>query len=69
MRLRSPLKFPFQIAGPPATLLVMIERDFEVPFVADLALREKQIQQNYRPILAVHKWSKPGGRSPYAIRD
>lgn len=40
----------------------MIERDFDVPFVADLALREKQIQQNYRPIVAVHKWfaRRPG---------
>jgi adenine-specific DNA methylase len=40
----------------------MIERDFDVPFVADLALREKQIQQNYRPIIAVHKWfaRRPG---------
>jgi putative DNA methylase len=34
----------------------MIERNFDVPFVAALALREKQIQQNYRPIMAVHKW-------------
>lgn len=34
----------------------MIERAFDIPFVADLALREKQIQQNYRPIIAVHKW-------------
>jgi hypothetical protein len=34
----------------------MIERGFDVPFVADLALREKQIQQNYRPIMAVQKW-------------
>jgi len=34
----------------------MIERDFDVPFIADLALREKQIQQNYRPVIAVHKW-------------
>jgi hypothetical protein len=34
----------------------MIERDFDMPFVADLALREKQIQRNYRPIMAVHKW-------------
>jgi hypothetical protein len=34
----------------------MIERSFDISFVADLALREKQIQQNYRPILAVHKW-------------
>jgi adenine-specific DNA methylase len=40
----------------------MIERDFDVPFVAVLALREKQIQQNYRPIIAVHKWfaRRPG---------
>jgi len=40
----------------------MIERDFDVAFVADLALREKQIQQNYRPIMAVHKWfaRRPG---------
>jgi putative DNA methylase len=40
----------------------MIERDFDVSFVADLALREKQIQQTYRPIIAVHKWfaRRPG---------
>lgn len=40
----------------------MIERSFEIPFIADLALREKQIQQNYRPIIAVHKWfaRRPG---------
>jgi putative DNA methylase len=40
----------------------MIERDFDIPFVSDLALREKQIQQNYRPIIAVHKWfaRRPG---------
>ena len=40
----------------------MIERNFDVAFVADLALREKQIQQNYRPIVAVHKWfaRRPG---------
>ncbi len=39
-----------------------IERNFDVPFVAALALREKQIQQNYRPIIAVHKWfaRRPG---------
>lgn len=39
-----------------------IERRFDVPFVADLALREKQVQQNYRPIIAVHKWfaRRPG---------
>ncbi len=40
----------------------MIEKDFDIPFVAGLALREKQIQQNYRPIIAVHKWfaRRPG---------
>ena len=40
----------------------MIERDFNVPFVAGLALREKQIQQNYRPLISIHKWfaRRPG---------
>jgi adenine-specific DNA methylase len=40
----------------------MIENTFDVPFVAAMALREKQIQQNYRPIIAVHKWfaRRPG---------
>ena len=39
-----------------------IEQNFNVSFVAELALREKQIQQNYRPIIAVHKWfaRRPG---------
>ena len=39
-----------------------IEHGFDVPFVAALALKEKQIQQNYRPIIAVHKWfaRRPG---------
>src|SRR5438132_3209258 len=40
----------------------MIEKDFNIRFIASLALREKQIQQNYRPIIAVHKWfaRRPG---------
>ena len=40
----------------------MIEKDFDLSFIADLALREKQIQQNYRPVIAVHKWfaRRPG---------
>lgn len=40
----------------------MIEKDFDIPFIAELALREKQIQQNYRPIIAAHKWfaRRPG---------
>jgi len=29
-----------------------IERNFDVAFVAEMASREKQIQQNYRPIIA-----------------
>lgn len=39
-----------------------IEKSFDVEFVAGMALREKQIQQNYRPIIAVHKWfaRRPG---------
>ncbi|MGB9846535.1 MAG: DUF1156 domain-containing protein, partial [Desulfotomaculales bacterium] len=39
-----------------------IERSFDIPFVTDLALREKQIQQSYRPVIAVHKWfaRRPG---------
>ncbi len=40
----------------------MIEKHFDIPLIADLALREKQIQQNYRPVIAVHKWfaRRPG---------
>ena len=40
----------------------MIEKNFDIPFVANLARREKQIQQNYRPIIAIHKWfaRRPG---------
>ncbi|MGB9498925.1 MAG: DUF1156 domain-containing protein [Dissulfuribacterales bacterium] len=40
----------------------MIEKNFDMAFIADLALREKQIQQNYRPVIAVHKWfaRRPG---------
>jgi putative DNA methylase len=39
-----------------------IEFRFRTEFVAALALREKQIQQHYRPIIAVHKWfaRRPG---------
>jgi len=41
---------------------VSIENNFDIPFIAALALKEKQIQQNYRPIIAVHKWfaRRPG---------
>ena len=39
-----------------------IERHFDVPLIAAMALKEKQIQQNYRPIIGVHKWfaRRPG---------
>ena len=39
-----------------------IERRFDVPLIAGMALREKQIQQSYRPIIGVHKWfaRRPG---------
>lgn len=39
-----------------------IETRFDIALIAALALREKQIQQNYRPIIAVHKWfaRRPG---------
>ena len=42
--------------------LMTIEKNYNIGFVAALALREKQIQQNYRPIIAVHKWfaRRPG---------
>ncbi|MCW2277660.1 DUF1156 domain-containing protein [Heliophilum fasciatum] len=40
----------------------MIEKDFDISFIAALALNEKQIQQNYRPLIGVHKWfaRRPG---------
>lgn len=51
------LTFPNQIHS-----IMTIERRFDIPLIAALALKEKQIQQNYRPIIAVHKWfaRRPG---------
>jgi adenine-specific DNA methylase len=39
-----------------------LESQFDVTFTAILALREKQIQQSYRPVIGVHKWfaRRPG---------
>ena len=39
-----------------------LEQHFDPTFAARLALREKQIQQNYRPIIGIHKWfaRRPG---------
>ena len=45
-----------------STAHMTIEARFNIPLIASLALREKQIQQVYRPIIAVHKWfaRRPG---------
>ncbi len=39
-----------------------LEQRFDASFVAALALREKQVQQNYRPVIGIHKWfaRRPG---------
>lgn len=39
-----------------------LEHRYDVPFVARLAIREKQVQQSYRPIIGIHKWfaRRPG---------
>lgn len=39
-----------------------IEKNFDVSFIVALALGEKHIQQNYRPVSAVHQWftRRPG---------
>jgi len=41
---------------------VGIEEKFDVSFMARLTAEEKQIQQNYRPVIGVHKWfaRRPG---------
>jgi len=38
----------------------VIEKDFDVPFIADIALREKQIQQNDHAYGAIAPNSGPG---------
>ena len=55
------------IAKPPKTyynLPMPIENHFDIPFISALALREKQIQQNCRPIIAMNKWfvRRPGAQ-------
>ncbi len=39
-----------------------LEDRFDAAFAASMALREKQIQQNFRPYIGVHKWfaRRPG---------
>src|SRR5438093_12558880 len=50
------------LAGEDLKTAMTIERRFDISLIAALALREKQVQQNYRPIIAVHKWfaRRPG---------
>lgn len=45
-----------------ASLPGHLETRFDLGFVAEMALREKQVQQRYRPVIAVHKWfaRRPG---------
>lgn len=44
------------------TQSMTIEDNYNIKFIATMALREKQIQQNYRPLIGVHKWfaRRPG---------
>jgi len=39
-----------------------LEGNFDAVFATSLALREKQIQQSYRPVIGIHKWfaRRPG---------
>lgn len=48
--------------SPEGASILSLEHDFDPTFTARLALREKQIQQSYRPIIGVHKWfaRRPG---------
>lgn len=46
----------------PARFGFGLETRFDTAFVGRLALREKQVQQNYRPVIGIHKWfaRRPG---------
>jgi adenine-specific DNA methylase len=54
--------FAIQRRGSLEDTALPLERDFDATFATKLALREKQIQQNYRPLIGVHKWfaRRPG---------
>jgi len=51
-----------QVEGHHAESRTRLEQQFDPTFATRLALREKQIQQNYRPIIGIHKWfaRRPG---------
>ena len=44
-----------------------IEENFDIPLIAAMALKEKQIQQNYRPIIGVRLILR-GGYLPSHLR-
>lgn len=50
---------PAVVVAPPAGTL---ESRYDAAFTAKMALREKQVQQSYRPIIGIHKWfaRRPG---------
>ena len=53
---------PLTRQRPPRAERRRLEDRFDRTFVTRLALREKQIQQNYRPVIGIHKWfaRRPG---------
>ena len=48
------------MTNPP--MMLGLEMSFDVAFAAELAAREKQVQQAYRPVIGIHKWfaRRPG---------
>ena len=62
-RLRPPKRvLPSRATSIHGARALSVETNFDATFAAALALREKQIQQNYRPLIGIHKWfaRRPG---------
>ncbi|HVP65710.1 MAG TPA: hypothetical protein VMT17_00445 [Anaeromyxobacteraceae bacterium] len=65
-RIRHPVDVGAQARGAPGrkgpARAGRLEQAFDAAFAAGQALREKQIQQSYRPVIGVHKWfaRRPG---------
>ena len=62
MTVEAALNHPPEIEPKDDQVIGRLERRFDPVFVAGLALREKQVQQSYRPIISIHKWfaRRPG---------
>lgn len=60
--LHSSVQLNLELTAPLAISSYGIEENFDPAFSAKLALKEKQIQQTYRPIIGIHKWfaRRPG---------